>query len=282
MYDSHRDPPSYDKLTSLIKDLPSESDFNSALNGLILCRDKTLSKPVGSGSNDFQFEFSHYLIALKGELTLLNENLAGLEDEQVVEKLKADKAFLANNENRVRNVLAIFIDLINHDKANKNFGEVKVSKHASVKDFNIEFYKLYSNMAVIFRKLKKYRNALCHLDPNTKEPYKSEEDLSQLIRKIDSFNKLDYVSKLSERLEVPQLSQTATTVSINRADNMSTLSKKRSNVGLEIASKEDKRLKVSTKQPNQSLVDYSDSDSDDDEDKHSEEDTDTLSLRRGP
>ena len=59
----------------------------------------------------------------------MNENLSGLEDEQVVEKLKVDKAFLANNENRVRNVLTILMNLMNENKCNKNFGTFDARNH---------------------------------------------------------------------------------------------------------------------------------------------------------
>ena len=281
LYDSHRDPPSYDKLTNLIKDLPSESDFNSALNGLILCRDKTLSKPVGSGSNDFQFEFSHYLTALKGELTLLNENLAGLEDEQVVEKLKADKAFLANNENRVRNVLVILIDLMNENKCNKNFGTFDARHHNIVEGYNERFFGEDNDLMNLYHARNDHRNSLSHLDPTLEKPYENKREMMEFLRLIGTLHELRYVKQLSEKLESTQENQvTATTTTTSRTDNVSVSLTKRSSTNFDTLT-ERKRLKTSTEQPNQSLVDYSDSDSEDDEDKHSEEDTDKPSLRRG-
>ena len=283
MYDSHRDPPSYAKLTSLIKNLPSESDFNSALNSLRLYRDKTLSKPIGSGSNDFQFEFSHYLTALESELTLLNENLLGLEDEQLVEKLKTDKAFLADNENRVRNILVILMDLMNENKCNKNFGTFDARNHDVVEVYNESFFGIDNDLTDLYHTRNDYRNALSHLDPTLEKPYENERDMVKFLRLINTFRQLNYVKQLSEKLEPTQTSQvTTTTVTTNRTDNVSVSLAKRPGVNFDLLTKERKRLKTSTEQSKQPLVDYSDSESDDDEVKHSERDTDTPSLRRGP
>jgi len=58
MYDNHRNPPSYSKLTDLITQLPNEADFNTALNCLMADEKGILTKPVGRGSMIFNLSLA--------------------------------------------------------------------------------------------------------------------------------------------------------------------------------------------------------------------------------
>lgn len=157
---------------------------------------KQLSKPNGKPENDFPFEYSHFVICLKAEVTELKDILA-ISD--VNTKITSDTVLRATLENRIRNILAIMIDLTDENRVNKNKGNFCTDQKEAAKEINKIFAGEFPQFFMFFRDLKIYRNSLCHLDDSLRKPYNDFKEMFEFAKKLLDLERLGYVNRLEKQ-----------------------------------------------------------------------------------
>lgn len=195
----------YSAFRSMITGLPQMSDFNIALNQLKNSGLLKLTKPIKRGANNFPFPYSHYLTALEQEFLKLNNLLKQMESEKItIEAISNNIQFEASLENRIRNILAIMVDLTDEKRFNLNKNNVCASQKNAVSEFNIEFVTSNTDFDLLFNNIREYRNSLCHLDNRRTRPYSDTKNLLEFARQLTLLNDNGYVKDLTSKLSTIQ------------------------------------------------------------------------------
>jgi len=198
-----RTPEPYKVIQDIINKLPTINLLQKALIALESLKG-TLNKSIGKGSNNFPFFYSHYITSLEQEFLKLNNILNGVESkEEVINKLSRNVAFEAALENRIRNILAIMVDLSDTGSVNHNKGDCKKEKEA-VRQANLEFIEENPKFAIFFdvNKIKNFRNALCHLLDNAlSRPYYNETQMADFLFDLRELGNSKYLVKLKTLTE---------------------------------------------------------------------------------
>ena len=126
-----------------------------------------LAKPIIKPENNFPFEYAHFVRCLKAEFTELKDILAVPD---IHNKISSETALRAALENRIRNILAIMVDLTDEARVNMNNSNYCAEQKEVATEIN-KIFSTQADLAELFIKHKEYRNSLCHLDATLKKPY---------------------------------------------------------------------------------------------------------------
>ncbi len=155
-----------------------------------------LSKPINKPENDFPFVYDHFVKCLKAEFTELKAILAAPD---TLNKINSDKVSRITLENRIRNILAIMVDLTDEGMVNKNKGNFCVEQKKNAIGINKEFVEKFDTFLVLFGKIKEFRNSLCHLDDSLPKPYTNYEKMFEFAKKLLSIEELGYLNIMEKQ-----------------------------------------------------------------------------------
>jgi hypothetical protein len=187
----------YDDAEKCIKNLPLMEELQKqlfSLHGSGIKQD--LWKPIGKGGNDFPFKYDHYVVCLRIEFRELKQILSAPD---VLKDISSKVEVRTKLENRIRNILAIMIDLTDKDSINKNNGDPCVVQKDAAEKIKRLFVEEFDDFEELFLNLKEFRNSLCHLDESLKKPYFNTEDMLAFATKLQKMEGLGYVNRLENK-----------------------------------------------------------------------------------
>ncbi|HEV2614561.1 MAG TPA: hypothetical protein VGV92_07610 [Gammaproteobacteria bacterium] len=174
-----------------ISKLTSLENINSKLSLLEETGLDELTKKITKGTNNFQFEYSHFVKCLKNEFAYLDKYIAVATTENPMTSLTR-----LSLDNRIRNILSILSDLLDANQANKNKGAPGLEFKEAMKRINAEFIEKNKNFAVLFSQHKDFRNALSHMDKRLPKPYTNDTQRLEFAKELNALSTIGYLDLL--------------------------------------------------------------------------------------
>lgn len=195
LYHTHLHGGHYTKAQELIERLPKIEVLEEKLKNLQECGLKKLAKPIRKGENDFPFKYDHYIVCLRAEFEGLKQILSA---PNALKDISSRIELRAMLENRIRNILAIMVDLTEVE-INKNNGDPCGKQKDAAEEIKRSFVEEFPEFVRLILNLKEFRNSLCHLDETLKRPYINTEDMLAFAVQLRKMEELGYVLRLEKQ-----------------------------------------------------------------------------------